>query len=317
MEEVNYESVKIAIVDDEGFILDSYRRNLQKRGFNVKTYINPVEALKDLKVNDVDLILLDYYMPEKTGGEFAEEYTGKAVIILQTGHAGELPSEETLDRLNIQGYFDKSKGFEELIVTVKSAIKTSKLIRKMDEVDYQERFFGKLLLNITAEMKEQVAIMTESKQALKDKENALKSEELQKIVNIWQASVDKMSYLIRVLNFKGAKTETVNSIFDTANILTLPTSACIFQQTNEDVYPNCKPKYLVYILAEIVMYLYENGVTGTEFIATKSVNGVNILVNKLYEYNDDIIRKINNIISFDENINMSITDNLLEIIINE
>lgn len=315
MEKVNYENVKIAIIDDEEFILDSYKRNLEKRGFKVTTYINPIEALEKLKENDVDLILLDFYMPEKTGGEFAAEYTGNAVIILQTGHAGELPSEDMLDKLNIQGYFDKSKGFEELIVSVKSAVKTSRLMKEINELNYEEEFIGKLLVNVTDEMKEQLAVMAGPKMMLKDKADELNNIELKEIANKWQYSVDKIEKKLTALNFRTSYISTINDIFDTVKVLTLAFSSCIFKETHEIVPIQCNPKYLVYLLSEIIMYLYKNSVVETEILAKKVDESVVVVINRAYEYSDEIIRKLNNITTFDDNITINLSDNLLEIVI--
>jgi len=72
MDKFNFENKRVAIVDDEEIILDSYSKVLGHKGFWTITFNNPIEALEWLNNNEVDVILLDYYMPEKTGGQFAE-----------------------------------------------------------------------------------------------------------------------------------------------------------------------------------------------------------------------------------------------------
>ena len=62
-------STKILIVDDDPDIIEILTYNLSNEGYNVKSAINGVEALKKAKKFIPDIILLDVMMPEMDGIE--------------------------------------------------------------------------------------------------------------------------------------------------------------------------------------------------------------------------------------------------------
>ena len=62
-------STKILIVDDDPDIREILTYNLSNEGYNVKSAINGVEALKKAKKFIPDIILLDVMMPEMDGIE--------------------------------------------------------------------------------------------------------------------------------------------------------------------------------------------------------------------------------------------------------
>lgn len=62
---------KVLVVDDSQAIRKIEEKYLQELGFTVLEAINGEEALEILKKNpDIELILLDWYMPVMTGYEF-------------------------------------------------------------------------------------------------------------------------------------------------------------------------------------------------------------------------------------------------------
>ena len=62
-------STKILIVDDDPDIIEILTYNLSNDGYNVKSAVNGVEALKKAKKFIPDIILLDVMMPEMDGIE--------------------------------------------------------------------------------------------------------------------------------------------------------------------------------------------------------------------------------------------------------
>lgn len=56
----------IVIIDDEKEILSMLERFLQREGYNVKTYNNPISAIHSLASN-TDIVLLDIMMPQMNG----------------------------------------------------------------------------------------------------------------------------------------------------------------------------------------------------------------------------------------------------------
>ena len=58
----------ILCVDDTPSLLEGEKMLLEENGYRVLTATNGKEALQAFAVHSVDLVLLDYYMPEMNGG---------------------------------------------------------------------------------------------------------------------------------------------------------------------------------------------------------------------------------------------------------
>ena len=67
------ESIKILLVDDEPDILEILSYNLLAEGYTVLTAANGLEAVKQAKKNQPDLIIMDVMMPEMDGIEACEQ----------------------------------------------------------------------------------------------------------------------------------------------------------------------------------------------------------------------------------------------------
>ena len=59
------EMVKIIIVDDEQEILTPLEEMLTSEGFKVRSFLDPHKALDYLKLQTVDLAILDIKMPKE------------------------------------------------------------------------------------------------------------------------------------------------------------------------------------------------------------------------------------------------------------
>lgn len=141
----------ILLVDDNLEYREATRFLLEHEGHTVLTAENGPDALAIIKENQVDLLLLDYYMPEMTGEEVVYElrkFNPTIQVILQTGYSSEQPPRELLRRLDIQGYYDKSEGPEKLLlwtdVGLKAAYSIQLLTKSRQGLQY--------ILNITPEM---------------------------------------------------------------------------------------------------------------------------------------------------------------------
>ena len=66
-------SKTVLCVDDEKIGLRVRKIMLESRGYKVLTAQNGPEGLKVFHENHVDLVVLDYYMPDQNGGEVAAE----------------------------------------------------------------------------------------------------------------------------------------------------------------------------------------------------------------------------------------------------
>jgi len=114
---------KILLVDDDDSYLTMTKMALEAEGFQVQITNNPLQALEYLKTNPVDLLLLDFFMPELTGDKFVEQlraFNQKLIVVLQTGYADENTPLELMKKIDIQTYFDKTSGIDNLVLLIHS-----------------------------------------------------------------------------------------------------------------------------------------------------------------------------------------------------
>lgn len=125
---------KIIAVDDEEGIVDSLSIFLKRSGYNFTGVTDPVEAIEKIKTEHFDLMILDFIMTPIHGDQVVEEirkFNKDLYILLLTGHKDLAPPLETIKRLDIQGYCEKSDKFDQLLLLIESGIKS---IEQMNEI---------------------------------------------------------------------------------------------------------------------------------------------------------------------------------------
>ena len=129
---------KIIAVDDESGVLDTLKVFLNKAGYDFVGITDPMEAIERVKIEHFDLMLLDFIMTPVHGDQVVEairKFNKDLYILLLTGHKDLAPPLETIRRLDIQGYCEKSDKFDQLLLLVESGIKAvsqMNLIRKIN-----------------------------------------------------------------------------------------------------------------------------------------------------------------------------------------
>ena len=125
---------RIIAVDDEKGIIDSLSIFLKRSGYDFTGVTDPLEAIEKVKTEHYDLMLLDFIMTPIHGDQVVEEirkFNKELYILLLTGHKDLAPPLETIRRLDIQGYCEKSDKFDQLLLLVESGIKS---ITQMNEI---------------------------------------------------------------------------------------------------------------------------------------------------------------------------------------
>jgi len=136
---------KIIVVDDEIGIIDSLSIFLKRSGYEFTGVTSPVEAIERVKNEHFDLMLLDFIMTPIHGDKVVEEirkFNKELYILLLTGHKDLAPPLETIRRLDIQGYCEKSDKFDQLLLLIESGIKAiaqMNLIKKIN-TELQETY---------------------------------------------------------------------------------------------------------------------------------------------------------------------------------
>lgn len=173
--DLNFDGMKVLLVDDDENFTFAMKMLLGTHGLEIQSMTNPIEALEYLKENKVNIILLDYYMPEMTGEEFLRNlrtFDKTTIVFLQTAFSQEKPELQMLETLNIQGYIDKNKEPNDIFLDIVGGIKMAKLVEEVQKqkvqiamLSYKKAVIGNLITNLVNESKDQlmqISIMNES-----------------------------------------------------------------------------------------------------------------------------------------------------------
>lgn len=300
--ELNFSKTKVLLVDDDenyGFALKTL---LGSKGLNINSYTNPEEALEFLKREKVDIILLDYYMPQMTGEEFLRnlrEFDKTTIVFLQTAFSEEKPQLEMLETLNIQGYIDKNKEPNDIFLDIASGIKMAELVNVIQEKDRQidaqscrNEFLGKFLNRLMGEIGERSMAMVGSVTHLDEMENDIpevQKEVFVNSVNTLKNSTTKLNELIKSIEVSqdvitvGELERKLGNLFD----ITFAVKDVKLNIKYDDQYTmlDCNQEIILHILVDII-----------EELVNKDEKEINILVEK----NDKVIVKVcNNLTNID------------------
>lgn len=139
---------KIIVVDDEQGIIDSLSIFLKRSGYEFTGVTDPLEAIERVKNEHFDLMLLDFIMTPIHGDQVVEEirkFNKELYILLLTGHKDLAPPLETIRRLEIQGYCEKSDKFDQLLLLIESGIKAIAQMNLIKKINLElEDTYGKL-----------------------------------------------------------------------------------------------------------------------------------------------------------------------------
>ena len=120
---------RILIVDDEYSVRFALSEVLRKKDFATLEAGSGRDAIRILKEDDVDLVLLDLAMPEMDGIETLQEIKrikpGVPVIIV-TGR-GDIAAAVRATKLGAYDFLSKPPQVERLVVTIRRALERSEL----------------------------------------------------------------------------------------------------------------------------------------------------------------------------------------------
>ena len=131
---------KIIVVDDEQGIVDSLSILLKRSGYDFTGLTNPLEAIERVRNEHFDMMILDFMMDPIHGDEVVEEirkFNKDLYILLLTGHKDLAPPLETIKRLEIQGYCEKSDKFDQLLLLIESGIKSIEQMNTIKTINKQ------------------------------------------------------------------------------------------------------------------------------------------------------------------------------------
>ena len=131
---------KIIAVDDEMGIVDSLSIFLKRSGYDFTGVTDPIEAIERVRNEHFDLMILDFIMDPIHGDQVVEEirkFNKELYILLLTGHKDLAPPLETIRKLDIQGYCEKSDKFDQLLLLIESGIKSIEQMNTIKTINKQ------------------------------------------------------------------------------------------------------------------------------------------------------------------------------------
>lgn len=131
---------KIIVVDDEQGIVDSLSIFLKRSGYDFTGLTNQLEAIERVRNEHFDMMILDFMMDPIHGDEVVEEirkFNKDLYILLLTGHKDLAPPLETIKKLEIQGYCEKSDKFDQLLLLIESGIKSIEQMNTIKTINKQ------------------------------------------------------------------------------------------------------------------------------------------------------------------------------------
>jgi len=129
----NHNDYKILLLDDDGKYVAKKVEVLKSYGYNVEGETIVEKALANLQSDTYDLLILDYLMDEMRGDKVVEtirKFNKDLYILLLTGYA-EAPALEIMNTLDITGYCEKSNNNSQLLILIKSALKSVDMMKKV------------------------------------------------------------------------------------------------------------------------------------------------------------------------------------------
>jgi two-component system nitrogen regulation response regulator NtrX len=133
----------ILIVDDEESIRLSLKGGLEDEGYNTVLASSGEEAQKIIEKQDLDLMLLDVWMPGKDGLQTLEEIKGDGYsipVIIMTGH-GSIETAIRAMRLGALDFIEKPLDLNKIIITINNTLhlkaleEENALLKKKTEKD--------------------------------------------------------------------------------------------------------------------------------------------------------------------------------------
>jgi two-component system NtrC family response regulator len=114
----------VLVVDDEQNFLELLTGALGKRGFEVKTASNGIEALKLVEIESFDLALLDIRMGPMNGIQLLGEIKARQPdikVIMMSGYPAREPGGQALEK-GASAYLAKPVDLEDLLKTMNALL---------------------------------------------------------------------------------------------------------------------------------------------------------------------------------------------------
>jgi DNA-binding NtrC family response regulator len=133
---VDNEEYSVVIVDDEEMVTTSISTLFMlETEYNILTFNSPGEAVEELKVEEVDLVISDYLMPgEMNGVEFlleVKKLQPEVIRILLTAYADKENAIRAINEVGLYQYVEKPWDNDALLLLVRNGLRHGRLLKQL------------------------------------------------------------------------------------------------------------------------------------------------------------------------------------------
>ena len=146
---------KILVVDDEHLIRWSLEQNLKKQGYEVSTAGSGEDALRIIRDEQPDLVLLDIQLPGISGIDVLDkikDHDEEIIVIMVTAQGG-LETAVNAMRMGAHDYVSKPFNLDELAIIIKKALETSDLKREVVRLRFETKKSAPNIIGNSIQMK--------------------------------------------------------------------------------------------------------------------------------------------------------------------
>ncbi|MBD3244911.1 MAG: response regulator [Candidatus Moranbacteria bacterium] len=154
--------MRLLIIDDDKEGAEFLKHNLKSEGFIVETEHTGQQGLSLAKINDFDLIVLDYSLPDTTGFEVCANFrkSNKTTPVLMLSANKQTSNKVEVLNCGADDYLTKPYSFKELLARIKAILRRPKSFQDKVEkiydlkIDYDKNLVKKNGQNIHLTPKE-------------------------------------------------------------------------------------------------------------------------------------------------------------------
>jgi DNA-binding response OmpR family regulator len=118
---------RLVVIDDHHDILDLLRYNFLREGYEVKIFFNAVDALKYINIDNTDMVITDWMLPEMDGLELCKnlkmsQSTQDIPLVMLTGKNDEIDAVTALE-VGAEDYIIKPIRIKEMLSRIKKILR--------------------------------------------------------------------------------------------------------------------------------------------------------------------------------------------------
>ncbi|MFT4648630.1 MAG: DNA-binding NtrC family response regulator [Glaciecola sp.] len=142
---------KVLLVDDAPSVLSGLRRALYREPFDIVTNVSAIDALRQMRVEPVDVVVSDHDMPEMNGAQFLAEVRvvdPTVVRFMLTGKATLDMAIQAINTGSVDQFFTKPCNHVDLSLAIRRALERKDLMSEARRLLHHYRLQEKELAHL-------------------------------------------------------------------------------------------------------------------------------------------------------------------------